>query len=130
MAAPEEAVEGGVDVVGAPPVEAVEGGAELVGATPPDVVVGAVTEGEAPLADVDSRPDDAPGPKPREPARAITVMTAAPPNASTRCGAGPELGRGGSGGNTFAILGAPDGASRHLATPVHSVSSACDRQVR
>jgi hypothetical protein len=90
-AAPEDAVAGGVDVVGAPPVDAVDGAVEVVGSTSPDVVVGAVADGETLLADVDSRPDDAPGPKPREPARAITVMAAAPPSASTRCGAGPEL---------------------------------------
>lgn len=85
-APPDAAVDGGAEEVAVPAKGSADGvGAVTVGE------VGAVTDGEALLAGVDSRAADAPGPKPREPARAITVTAAAPPMASTRCGAGVEL---------------------------------------
>ncbi|MDX6318445.1 MAG: uncharacterized protein QOD35_1845, partial [Nocardioidaceae bacterium] len=58
-------------------------------------------------------PDAAPGPKPSEPASARPVMAAAPPTASTRCGAGEARCRGGSVENTFDILGARARLSGH-----------------
>jgi hypothetical protein len=105
-------------------VVGVEGVVDVVGVVFEGVVDAEATE-EALGVGVGVRPDGAPGPKPREPARAITVMAAAPPTASTRSGEVPELGRGGSDGNTFVILGAADGPSGHLAT----VRTACRQLV-
>lgn len=103
--------EGACDVVGA----VFDGAVSVVGVVFEGVVDAEATEYALGEGD-GARAEVAPGPKPREPARASTVMAAAPPAASTRCGEFPELGRGGSDGNTLLILGAAYGSSGHLAT--------------